>query len=220
LAVSDIESHLQLARQLMNIGKPYEVEGLGIFVMQRDGSVVLNAGHYAVPFADNAGQPARLKERTEQQEKTEAEASGGSLGTGVRKALIAIVIIAALGIAGWFIWSKMVNEKPSEVIDTIPAADTTQQNTIVPIQDSLVQQAPAIDTIPSWRAYFRTFSGKDRLNSMQRIYAKSNPAIETTDSTTFRMYIVIQSPVADTAFKSDSLSKVFLRPITLEKINP
>ena len=75
LAESDIESHLQLAKQLMNIGKPYEVEGLGIFAMQKDGSVILQPGQYAVTFADNAGQPTRLRERTEQQEKTEREGS-------------------------------------------------------------------------------------------------------------------------------------------------
>ncbi|CAN5457971.1 hypothetical protein BH10BAC3_BH10BAC3_29650 [soil metagenome] len=219
LAASDIESHLQLAKQLMNIGKPYEIEGLGIFAMQKDGSVVLQPGHYAVPFADNAGQPARLKERTEQQEKTEAEASGSGLGVAARNTLIAVAVILALGVAGWFVWSKMVNDKAPETNTSSVVADTTQ--TVTALKDSLVVQAPLTDGIASWRAYFRTFTGKQRVPALKQLYENYDSVnIETPDSINFRMYIVVKGKIADTTLIVDSLTKVFLRPVTLEKQNP
>ena len=220
LAESDIESHLQLAKQLMNIGKPYEVEGLGIFAMQKDGSVVLHPGHYAVPFADNAGQPARLKERTEQQEKTEAEASGSALGAGARKALIAIAVILALVVAGWFVWSKIVNNKAPETSSTSPAVtDTTQ--TVTALQDSLVVQPAVVDSFATWHAYFRTFTGKQRVPALRQLYENYDSVkIETPDSINFRMYIVVKGKLADTALIVDSLTRLFARPVSLEKQNP
>ena len=218
LAESDIESHLQLAKQLMNIGKPYEVEGLGIFAMQKDGSVVLQPGQYAVTFADNAG-PARLKERTEQQEKTEAEASGSAIGSGARKVLIAAAILLGVLVIGWFIWSKMVNKPSENTASGVPASDTAQSVKL--LQDSLATPPVSTEPLPVWRAYFRSFTGKEHLPNMVRLYQKYDSVkIETADSTTFRMYVVFQSLVADTAFKADSLNKLFLRPISLEKQSP
>jgi hypothetical protein len=220
LAESDIESHLQLAKQLMNIGKPYEVEGLGIFAMHKDGSVVLHTGNYAVPFADNLGQPAKLKERTEQQEKTEAEASGSAISAGARKALMIAGILLALLVAGWFIWSKMINDKATDPnVTAAETTDTTIQN-VVPLPDSLVQAAP--DSISSWKAYFRTFNGSQRIPAMLGLY-KSFPdsvKIETADSINYRMYVEFKAPVSDTAMMVDSLTRHFLRPVTIEKQNP
>lgn len=221
LAISDIESHLQLAKQLMNIGKPYEVDGLGIFAMDKNSNVVLHPGNYAI-IADNAQQPGRLKERTEQQEKNEAEASGSGLSTNVRKGLLVAGILLLLVVAGWFIWSKFVSTTPEAGGAGSTVDSLQQQNTVTPTQDTLVQQtAPATvaaDTT-QWRAYFRTFAGKEKLNTMLRLYEKYHPLVETTDSTDFKLYVIIKSPVADTASKVDSLSKVFLRPVNLEKIN-
>ena len=218
LAESDIESHLQLAKQLMNIGKPYEIEGLGIFAMQKDGSVLLHPGHYAVPFADNAGQPTRLKERTEQQEKTEAEASGSALGAKARKTLLATAVILALLVAGWFIWTKMVNENAPEA-NTTMSADSTQ--TVTALQDSLVVQSAAADSTTLWRAYFRSFTGKQRIPVLQQLYVKYDSVnIETPDSINFRMYVVVKGNTTDTTLIVDSLTKLFARPVTLEKQNP
>lgn len=236
LAISDIESHLQLAKQLMNIGKPYEVDGLGIFAMQKDGNVVLHPGNYAITVADNNSPHNRLRERTEQQEKTEAETSGG-IGGGLRKGLLVVGILLALGVAGWFIWTKFINVTPEngsavsttatdslqQLTDSlVPATDSlTLQDTAAASRDSLskVVALPAADTI-KWRAYFRTFQGKERVNTMQQLYKKYNPVIETTDSVVFRVYVMLSSPLADTAAKTDSLRKVFFRPVTLEKVNP
>jgi hypothetical protein len=220
LAVSDIESHLQLAKQLMNIGKPYEIEGLGIFAMQNNGNVVLHPGNYTVLSTDTSPHPGRLKERTEHQEKTEADASGSGLGAGVRKGLLVVGILLALGAAGWFIWSKFVSDKQDNSV-VVPTVDSLQQqNAVTPVQDSIAQQPvqPVVTDTTKWRAYFRSFTGKERINTMLRLYEKHNPLLETTDSTLFKLYVVVNSPLADTASKIDSLSKVFLRPVTLEKI--
>jgi hypothetical protein len=220
LAESDIESHLQLARQLMNIGKPYEVEGLGIFAMNKDGGMVLQSGHYSLPSTEAAVQPARLRERTEQQERQDAEEATSAMSSGARKVLIGSGVVLLLLVIGWFIWSKMNPETPAPVQQTTNTG--VASDTLGTVQDSVstvtALQQPG-DTIPVWKAYFRTFNGKERIEAMQRLYSKYDSAVqvETADSTSFRMFVLVKKPTADTALLIDSLSKVFLRSITLEK---
>lgn len=225
LAESDIESHLQLARQLMNIGKPYEVEGLGMFAMKQDGSMILHVGHYTVPATDPASQPGRLRERTEQEVKEDAEEASGGMSSGAKKGLIAVGIIIVLAAGGWFAWSKMQNQAPAPVQTAVDSsvvlADTLNKLAdTVPAPASPV--AAAVDTTPVWKACFRTFSGKDRLDAMKDLYKKydSTFQIETPDSNTFRMFVLVKKPTADTTLLKDSLGKVFMRPVTIERQNP
>ena len=44
--------------------------------------------------------------------------------------------------------------------------------------------------------------------------------IETADSINYRMYVEFKAPVSDTAMMIDSLTRHFLRPVTIEKQNP
>jgi hypothetical protein len=223
LAESDIESHLQLARQLMNIGKPYEVEGLGIFAMNKDGGMVLQTGHYSLPSTEAAVQPARLRERTEQQERQDAEEATSAMSSGARKALIGSGIVLLLLVIGWFIWSKMAGETAPPVQ---PVTNTgVASDTLGTVQDSVstvISIQHPDDTIPVWKAYFRTFNGKERIEAMQRLYSRYDSAVqvETADSSSFRMYVLVKKPTADTALLLDSLSKVFQRSITLERQTP
>ncbi len=222
LALSDIESHLQLARQLMNIGNPYEITGLGTFTKQNDGSVKLQPGYYVTSSGD-APQPMRLKERAETTLKKELheaplkQKSGG----GAVKWILGVVIILALGAGGWYVWSNFLNKQaPAEIP---PVVKDTTQNQIADTSSQLT--SPALNNMnsePQWKAYFRYITGKEEALSKFKMYkGNKNPVtMETTDSVNFSMYVIMQSAVADTARKADSLRKFYARPIKLEKINP
>lgn len=221
LAMSDIESHLQLARQLMNIGNPYQVDGLGSFEKQNNGSVLLLPGHYIVPFGDNMALPGRMKERAEappEKRRSEEPASGsGGLSNDAKKILILVATVLIVVIAGWFIWSKFMGPTGS----SIPAVPTT--DTLKPIgaaDTPAAVQPTAAPAVPKWKAYFRQITEKqDALNKF-RVYAGNKTVMmETTDSVTFKLYVLLDSPVADTARKKDSLSKFFARPVRLEPAN-
>jgi type II secretory pathway pseudopilin PulG len=223
LAESDIESHLQLARQLMNIGKPYEVEGLGMFAMKQDGTMVLHVGHYSIPAVDPASQPGRLRERTEQEQKEESEQSENSMGRGAKKALIIAGVLLLLLVAGWYFWST---RQPSESTAQQQIADSTARaDSLARLADTV--PAPSLpstailpaDTTPAWKVIFRTFSGKDRVDAMKELYMKydSTLQVETADSSTFRMFVLVKKPAADTTALKDSLAKVFSRTVTLER---
>jgi hypothetical protein len=231
LALSDIESHLQLAKQLMNIGKPYEVEGLGMFAMDKNGQVVFTPGNYTVPLSDTQGQQSRLKERTEVQEKIESETSSSALSNSTKRLLLTIALILVLIVGGWWAWSKFfaTPQDPNAatvIADSIAAADSSA----LLLTDTSSQAVPATVAPPTtdpnapvkWKAFFRTFDNKDvaleRLNFYKT--ARNPPLLETTDSVNFRMYVIVESAIADTARKLDSLKRFYARPVTLERQLP
>jgi hypothetical protein len=227
LAMSDIESHLQLARQLLNIGNPYIVDGIGSFEKQNNGSVLLVPGFYAVPFSDNTALPGRLKERAEappeRRRGEEPEAGSGGLSNNVKRALILVLTILIVAVAGWFIWSKFVGDPASNTTPVTPSSDTVSvlPAGLIPATDTnaAVQQTSAT-AIPKWKAYFRQITEKqDALKKFKMYAGNKTVMMETADSVTFKLYVLIESPVADTARKVDSLSKFFARSVRIEPAN-
>lgn len=226
LAESDIESHLQLVRQLINIGNPYEVAGMGSFEKQNNGSVQLTPGYYVVPTADGVGQPGKLKERADIPDKRridEEEPSGG-ISANTKKLLVAVLAVLILIVAGWFVWGFIAN-KSSETNVSAVSGDSNQAvvDTPVVIKDSSVPSTPVQATSSSgvvqWKAYFRHITDKQDALKKFKFYV-GNPTVkmETSDSVSFHLYVQFESAVADTAFKRDSLRKFFARPVTLERV--
>jgi hypothetical protein len=230
LAVSDIESHLQLAKQLMNIGKPYEVEGLGMFAMDKNGHVVFTPGSYTVPLSDAQGQHNRLRERTEVQEKIESESSSSPISNGTKRALLIVAVILVLGVVAWWAWSKfMVNADPNTTTVVTDSLSSTDGNALLNADSSAqvmpTPVAPPITDINAplkWKAFFRTFDNKETALERLSFYktARNPPLLETQDSVNFRMYVIVESAVADTARKLDSLRRFYARPVTLERQVP
>lgn len=223
LAMSDIESHLQLARQLMNIGNPYQVDGLGSFEKQNNGSVLLLPGHYIVPFGDNMALPGRMKERAEappEKRRSEEPASGSSgLSNDAKKILILVATVLIVLIAGWFIWSKFAGNQTGSNIPAIPSADSVRPIGSADTPATSLQPS-ATAVVPQWKAYFRQITEKqDALAKFKAYSANKTVMMETADSVTFRLYVLIESPVSDTTKKIDSLKGIFVRPIKLERAN-
>jgi uncharacterized protein YxeA len=228
LALSDIESHLQLARQLINIGNPYVVDGLGSFEKQNNGSVLLIPGYYYSPQSSHAPLPGKLKERVDVSDKRreiEEENEGGGLSPAVKKVLIGIVTVLLIAIAGWFIWSKFAesttNTEPTAVTPSIDSNDLVKIDSPSINADSTNITTPvtAENSLPKWKAYFRQITEKEDALRKFKMYAGNKTVMmETDDSVTFRLFVIIDSPISDTARKVDSLRRFFARNVRLEPL--
>lgn len=239
LAISDIESHLQLARQLMNIGKAYELPGLGIFEKQSDGSVILHPGYYAIPVDDHQPYPSKLKERAEVVEKkrvdpaqviktrlSEAavEEDTDSAG-GIKKWIWGIGLVLLVAAGAWYIYTQFFGPKASSEQINVQADSAA-------LQISSTDSAAALTPVPSlpttldsnsvyqWKAYFRTIDDKAQALAKLKMYktTKSVVYMDTKDSLRFNFYVVFDSRLTDTARKADSVSKFFAREVVLEKL--
>ncbi len=221
LAYSDIESQFQLIRQLMNIGKAFEVDGIGVFSKENNGTIHLKPGHYVVPVGDQLGNHGKLKERAPVSDKKEPEkerSTPKSMNAGARNLIIGIAVVLALMIGGWMAWSKwgsaLTSDKP------VKTSETDTVISVSPANSPTVSAAPSLPAIPKWKAYFRNFDSKAEALAKFKLYeGNTNPVVmETADSVHFKFYVFLDSEVADTTRKIDSMSKLYSRPVRLEKI--
>lgn len=226
LAISDIESHLQLARQMINIGNPYEMPGIGAITKQKDGKLILHPGYYVIPTGVLDPQAGKLRERFSEEEEKDEESSTG-ISKNTRGTLIALLAVLVLGLGGWLIWKKM--KTPAAETAVIAADSNTAVPSSTPI-DSLTtpaQQATPVAVNPpadsttsyNWKAYFRSFANKTTALEKMKLYKTYTTPVymETSDSVNFKAYVLVKSTLADTASKRDSLGRFYGAPVKLER---
>jgi hypothetical protein len=94
LAASDLDFHLTTGRQLLNIGKPFYLDGIGTLLKNKEGRLDFTPGEYMVARLENAG-PERKSSFDEPPREREAR------NNSTRQGLLLLLIIVGLGILGW-----------------------------------------------------------------------------------------------------------------------
>ncbi len=220
LASADLESHLALAQQFLNIGNPYLFEGIGVLEKIRSGEYALIPG---------SGMQEKLKEfpsREKPDSPDPGESTGdykkifyaGKVKLKWQKPFVSILIVAGLGLAVWggyIVYKKTISKNKS-------VAEVKKEEP-VPVMDSVISQKDSIpaavqgiaagmqkfvlETAGPKRAFERYGKLKAFLWDVQ---------METTDSVTYKLFLVLPSLPADTSKIIDSLSLLSGRRVYLE----
>ncbi len=227
LADSDIQADLEMAVQFLNIGNPFELKGLGTINKINNGSLVMTPGHFIALKEEEATN--RFRDRQSPEQDNEEDKIFGRKeqpSSGPRKLVIALIVTVAVLIGAWWIYSSFIQSKNEnanngeQVQDTLVVPQTSAIDTITKRDTTL---APAVvisndsTTVKKWKAVFREENEKSNalkiFGNYQKI--KSQVLMETTDSLSFRYYVILESALMDTARKVDSLQKFFARPVKL-----
>lgn len=235
LATSDIDIHLVQAKQIVNIGNPYDIPGIGKILKNDNGTLGMIPGYYTAPPAPGSGRPATLRERDKQPAippATEAALDGGMRRLRREKIKIYSLLVGAVLLVGAAIWAFVVYVLPAITEDSntmvaetvMPNAPDTTTSATAPPQapDSTTVPVPGAANQILWKAYIRRFTNAGLANEVMNKYKSygMNAVLETKDTNDLRIYIPIQAALSDTAFKRDSLRKWFARPVTLERMAP
>jgi len=117
LVASDLDSNLELARQFLNIGKPYLFEGIGTLSKNKFGTIEYVQGNYSQEKnKENAGD-GRDKTSTTENSFTDYEemfSPRKPKGPATKKIVTWLVAIAGLSLAvfgGYLVYSKTKNKK-------------------------------------------------------------------------------------------------------------
>jgi hypothetical protein len=113
LAAADLDFFLTTGRQLLNIGKPFYLEGIGTLLKNKEGRLDFTPGEYLVPKLEDLSHPER---RVASERRTGAPATGydeppreeAPSGNG-RQTLLLIGIIAGIAIiafGGYYLYKK------------------------------------------------------------------------------------------------------------------
>lgn len=203
LAESDLESFLSDGKILLNIGKPFQIEGIGYLQKTREGTLEFKPGEphlYKTETHQEAGEPV------EKSKSFYLETGGSSTG---RKVMIALGVIAGIAIVIWGGY-KLYNRNgatasTSDTVTTLPS-DTMA---ISSMPDSF--ERPGNDTLRDVRSTYRfvierTANKARALRRYNQLMENMTPIkMDTKDSTVFNLYFVLPATPADTARIRDSL---------------
>lgn len=234
LAAADLESHLALAKQFLNIGNPFLFEGIGNLVKIRSGEYALTPG---------PGIQERTKEYASR-EKAGKPASGESLSdykkifysgnakTKWRKPVVIILILAGLTLAVWggYTVYKMTTGKNKPATENKNKKEETAavKDTVIQQKESAVasvQPAPASPSLKLQRSEAGMHKFILEVCNAERAYERYgrlktfqwNVQLETMDSVTYKLFMILPASATDTSRVIDSLSLLNGRRVYIEQ---
>jgi hypothetical protein len=210
LVAADLDSNLELARQFLNIGKPYLFEGIGTLSKNKFGNYdFVQSSTSTEKNKETAGESRDMTSTTENSftdyeemfspKKTKAPAT--------KKIATWFVALAGLSLAvfgGYVVYNKTKNKKATIAKKQEPIIQP--QDSLPKTKDSILAITNSVDTSGTYRfviekaARQRAFSRFAHLQSI-----KVNVKMDTKDSVLFNLFFVLPATPADTARIRDSL---------------
>lgn len=221
LAAADLESYLQNGKQLINIGKPFIIEGVGSIIKRQDGTYMITENFFN-PLEEET--PSSQKQHTDSGAELNYEdykyASNTKPVSGKKTMIIAgsVVLIALIS---WMIYKLMSNptvkENPTPTV-TQQVTDSSQRiKDTTAVKDSVI--VPAIKD--SLRAFYKVVlydtSKTFALSSFKWFKEHNYPLyLETADSVRYKIYYRYDTPFADSVNVRDSIGRRFHRKVYIE----
>ncbi|RYG41068.1 MAG: hypothetical protein EOO01_25965 [Chitinophagaceae bacterium] len=223
LASSDLSSHLELAMQFLNMGKPYLFEGIGILTKAKAGefeftpvavSMELLREHTTASVTTNAS-------KEEKPDKYDSFLTAPKTNFEWKKPVIAGILLCGLGFAVWggyVISQKNKKNKPvsteqmAAVMETLPVDTMAIKDTVTQIDQATLRPDTAFKYVLEVAKSKRAFK---RYNQLREINWKVQ--LETQDSVQYKLFMVL--PSIDTAKTMDSLTAMTGRRVYIEYAN-
>ena len=215
LVASDLDSNLELARQFLNIGKPYLFEGIGTLSKNKSGAIEFVQSNTTVEKnKENTGN-GRDKTSTTENSFTDYEemfSPKKPKAPATKRIVTWLVAIAGLSLAvfgGYIVYTKTKNKKelivkkeeikPVILPDSLPKMKDTTSLMPKPIDTSGMYRF-VIEKAARQRAFFRYNYLRENLIDVK---------MDTRDSVLFNLYFLLPASPKDTARKRDSLQRLY-----------
>ena len=215
LVASDLESNLELARQFLNIGKPYLFEGIGTLSKNKFGTIEFVQSNTSQEKNRETPGEGRDKTSTTENSFTDYEemfSPRKPKPPATKRILPWLVAIAGLSLAvygGYLVYTKTKNKKEpivkKEEIKPIILPDSLSKP-----KDTTTIVTKPVDTSGMYRFVIEKASRQRAFSRYN--YLKENlidVKMDTRDSLLFNLYFLLPSSPADTAKKKDSLQRLY-----------
>jgi hypothetical protein len=233
LATSDLETQFELAQQFINIGKPFLFEGIGTLSKNKEGQYSFTQGNL---FTERVSERA-VKETAEHGEVMPDFKSvllKDPKKINWRKPLIAVFILMGLGLVvggGYLVYKRtsetniptndetQVTEPESQTTQT-PAQDTIPDRPDTTIQNTLVASTTTGSLSGSYKIVVDQFKAPRAFNRFAQLKDNGWPIkMETRDSISYKLYMLMPVATTDTTRAIDSLTALNGRRVYIEYQN-
>jgi len=215
LATSDLESYSLLAKQFLNIGKPFPIEGLGVLLKSQGGEYEFKQGLHINAKLDAA--PALLKEKAEEEINFSTRSKEPASGNKKWMFVLLLFVIIATSAALYYFLKK--DNKDNNLEKVVPAAN----DTIVPKKDTLAKPAiimpdttATVAAIPkadsnSFKIVIREYTDQATADKMLAKFTSFGHKLEvySKDSASYKIAMPFTKPLSDTSRTRDSLKILF-----------
>ena len=212
LVSADLDSSLELARQFLNIGKPYLFEGIGTLSKNKSGNYDFIQNNISVEKNKETGNDGRDMTSTTENSFTDYEemfSPRKPKGPATKKIVTWLVAIAGLLLAvygGYLVYTKSKDKKGTVITKQDPIVVKTQEN-LPKAKDSIPAVSKTVDSSSGTYRFVIEKAARQRAfaryANLQKI--KVNVKMDTKDSVLFNLFFVLPATPADTARIRDSL---------------
>lgn len=226
LAAADLDSHLSIIQQFLNIGKPFLLEGIGSLVKIKSGEYAFSSGDVlSEKLKDYTAKEISATSSTEESFSDYRNMLNSRKGkTNWSKPAVMLLILAGIGLAIWggytvykITTAKNKSGKSGNKEETRLLNDTSV-NPVDSANQSLQNNPSQMGPSGSFRFVLevanapRAFERFGRLKTFQW-----NVQMETKDSLTYKLLMVLPASAADTSRIIDSLSRLNGRRVYIEQ---
>ncbi|MEO6613278.1 MAG: hypothetical protein ABIT05_15445 [Chitinophagaceae bacterium] len=226
LAAADLDSHLELAKQFLNMGKPFLFEGIGHLARIRSGQFTFTAGD----LLPESQKESSVRELSTASPTEESLADYKSIfyprkeKLNWRKPAALLLLLSGVGLAiwgGYRMYKKTtakndetpVVEKKEELINTVPVPDTVRYQ-----KDSVVEQPPAAVAAGNYKFVLEVSPAKRAFDRFSRLKTfQWDVKMETKDSLSYKIFMLLPATAAETNKIADSLSLLNGRKVFVEQ---
>ena len=216
LAAADLNSHIDLVQEFLNIGKPFLLEGIGSISKQRSGEVTFSgADLISDKLKDHSSKEVAATSATE--ESFSSTDSRGTFKIDWRKPAMIGMILIGTGLAIWGGYSIYKKSNNSASI----TANTEVLGTSLVVADTMSTKAdsipPAPELKPSGYKFILETAGKTRAFARYKtLKGYFWPVqMETIDSVKYKLFLMV--PTSDTNWVMDSLTALNGRRVYIER---
>lgn len=213
LAESDLDSFLSDGKILLNIGKPFQLEGIGYLQKVREGTYEFKPGEPVLQRMENI----RYDSSDDIAKNNPFLPDSGVQGNNLRKILIAggaIAGVIAVVWLGYVLYNRNTGKNSIKDTITVAPADTVNKNALLDSVQRIINseksaQAAANAYTPAPGTYKfvieHTPNKKRALKRFNQLRNSTEIKMETKDSTSFNLYFILPALASDTARIRDSL---------------
>jgi len=226
LVASDLDSNLELARQFLNIGKPYLFEGIGTLSKIKSGTIEFVQSKTSQEKNKENTNEGRDKTSTTENSFTDYEemfSPKKPKGPAAKKIVTWLVALAGLSLAvfgGYLVYTKTKNKK-EPVVKKEEFKPVITPDTLPKTKDTTLIIAKPVDTSGMYRFVIETATRQRALSRYN--YLKENlidVKMDTKDSVLFKLYFLLSATPANIAKKRDSLQLLYgTRSKTVVELN-
>jgi hypothetical protein len=232
LAISDLDSYLNLGTEMLNIGKPFHLEGIGTITKNKSGKFDFAPGAYTL-IKEHTDAHEHGKKKLYPSDKKQLNLPASIQSRNLTKLGVLIVALAIVGWGGWMMYKKNkpaaseINPDTSSVVqqqqpaatDSLAGAAARHDSSKNAIKDSVHPSTVNGQLSTSYKfIILTTYNKPHALRRYKQLIGFDLKAhLYQKDSAFFKVYFQFPALAKDTIQIKDSLRKQYAHDVTIEQ---